>query len=57
MVICIREAIEGCIIVPVLLKALHKSGQKLLRKWVWFGTIGSTIAFVVACGICIAIFP
>lgn len=55
-VICIREAIEGCIIVAVLLNALHKSGQNHLKKWVWFGTIISVVAFVIAGGICIAIF-
>jgi FTR1 family protein len=54
--ICVREAIEGCIIVAVLLNALHKSGQNHLKKWVWFGAIISTLGFVVVGGILIAIF-
>ena len=55
-IICVREALEGCIIVAVLLNALHKSGQNHMKRWVWFGVIVSTVAFVVAGAIILTIF-
>merc|ERR1712216_773867 len=54
--IAFREAMEGCVIVAVLLNVLHKAGQDHMKKWVWFGAITSTVAFLGVGAIFIAIF-
>merc|ERR1711990_192672 len=54
--IAFREAMEGCVIVAVLLNVLHKAGQDHMKKWVWFGAITSTVAFLGVGAILIAIF-
>lgn len=55
-VIGVRESIEGCVIVAVLLNALHKSGQHEMKKWVWFGVIIGCTSFIIAGAVCLAIF-
>jgi high-affinity iron transporter len=55
-VIGVRESIEGCVIVAVLLNALHKSGQHHMKKWVWFGVIVGTVSFMIAGAVCLIIF-
>lgn len=55
-VICVRESMEGCVIAAVLLNALHKSGQYHMKKWVWFGVMLGTFAFVIIGAICLIIF-
>lgn len=55
-VICVRESMEGCVIAAVLLNALHKSGQYHMKKWVWFGVMLGTVAFVIIGAIFLIIF-
>ena len=51
-----RESIEGCVIVAVLLNALEKAGLRSNKKWVWVGTALGIIGTVIVGAILIAIY-
>jgi len=54
--ICFREALEGCVIMSLLLNMLHKTGFEMYKKWVWIGAIAGIVAFVLVGAIFISVF-
>ncbi|CAG9461522.1 unnamed protein product [Pedinophyceae sp. YPF-701] len=48
--ICLRESLEACIIVGIMLAYTRKTGFQRYNKWIWWGT-GSAIAASIALGL------
>jgi FTR1 family protein len=48
LLIVFREVLEGCIVISVMLNALHKIGAEKKKKWVWLGACaGLSVSIVV----------
>ena len=48
LLIVFREVLEGCIVISVMLNALHKIGAVNKKKWVWVGaSAGMAVSIVI----------
>ena len=49
LLIVFREVLEACIIISVMLNALHQVGGESKKKWVWYGAgLGLFVSLVLA---------
>ena len=56
LLIVYREVLEGCIVVSVMLNALHKIGATKKKKWVWIGAATGLLLSILAGSALVALF-
>lgn len=52
----LREVLEACLVVGIMLAYLNKTGNTHLRRYVWMGAASGVVLSLIIGGTCVAIF-